>query len=334
MFKVGAPPRPQRKTIMKRYISTILAGAALTAGAQIFEVQSVEPITLPAGLRQTQVAAISHDGSFVLLTDDTYNGLARLDLATGAAEVITTATGAGIDPSLSADDSHVAFRDVTYSETHRRLTAVQVADLSTRQLTRVVPHSREVQGVAISGDAAVAVVAGQTARRTITPPSSTSRPDGARAAAPRASAERPVLSIAGEQLMITRGGTTTLLSPCGTDGCSYIWPSLSPDGRRVMFYLVGRGIYSCDLNGGDLRFVADLHAPVWYSDDVIVAMNDVDGLDTQVSSEIIAVRLSDGERQTLCGGSDLIAMYPVANAATRRIAFTTRDGAPHLITLR
>lgn len=314
---------------MKRYISTILAGAALTAGAQIFEVQSVEPITLPAGLRQTQVAAISHDGSFVLLTDDTYNGLARLDLASGAAEVITTATGAGIDPSLSADDSHVAFRDVTYSETHRRLTAVQVADLSTRQLTRVVPHSREVQGVAISGDAAVAVVAGQPARRAITAATTT----GARRAR-AATAERPVLSIAGEQLMITRGGTTTLLSPCGTDGCSYIWPSLSPSGKRVMFYLVGRGIYTSNLDGSDLRFVADLHAPVWYSDDVIVAMNDVDGLDTQVSSEIIAVRLSDGERQTLCGGSDLIAMYPVANAATRRIAFTTRDGAPHLITLR
>lgn len=314
---------------MKHYISTILAGAALTAGAQIFEVQSVEPITLPAGLRQTQVAAISHDGSFVLLTDDTYNGLARLDLATGAAEVITTATGAGIDPSLSADDSHVAFRDVTYSETHRRMTAVQVADLSTRQLTRVVPHSREVQGVAISGDAAVAVVAGQPARRAITAATTT----GARRAR-AASAERPVLSIASEQLMITRGGTTTLLSPCGTDGCSYIWPSLSPSGKRVMFYLVGRGIYTCNLDGSDLRFVADLHAPVWYSDDVIVAMNDVDGLETQVSSEIIAVRLSDGERQTLCGGSDLIAMYPVANAATRRIAFTTRDGAPHLITLR
>lgn len=314
---------------MKRYISTILAGAALTAGAQIFEVQSVEPITLPAGLRQTQVAAISHDGSFVLLTDDTYNGLARLDLATGAAEVITTATGAGIDPSLSADDSHVAFRDVTYSETHRRLTAVQVADLSTRQLTRVVPHSREVQGVAISGDAAVAVVAGQPARRAITAATTT----GARRAR-AASAERPVLSIASEQLMITRGGTTTLLSPCGTDGCSYIWPSLSPSGKHVMFYLVGRGIYTCNLDGSDLHFVADLHAPVWYSDDVIVAMNDVDGLDTQVSSEIIAVRLSDGERQTLCGGSDLIAMYPVANAATRRIAFTSRDGAPHLITLR
>ncbi len=320
---------------MKRYISTIIAAATLTAGAQIFEVQSVEPITLPAGLRQTQVAAISHDGSFVLLTDDTYNGLARLDLATGAAEVITTATGAGIDPSLSADDSHVAFRDVTYSETHRRLTAVQVADLSTRQLTRVVPHSREVQGVAISGDAAVAVVAGQPARRAIaTPPSATTSSSEARAAAPRLSDERPVLSIADEQLMITRGGTTTLLSPCGTDGCSYIWPSLSPSGKRVMFYLVGRGIYTCDLNGGDLRFVADLHAPVWYSDDVIVAMNDIDGHDTQVSSEIVAVRLSDGERQTLCGGSDLIAMYPVANAATRRIAFTTRDGAPHLITLR
>lgn len=314
---------------MKRYISTILAGAALTAGAQIFEVQSVEPITLPAGLRQTQVAAISHDGSFVLFTDDTYNGLARLDLASGAAEVITTATGAGIDPSLSADDSHVAFRDVTYSETHRRMTAVQVADLSTRQLTRVVPPSREVQAVAISGDAAVAVVAGQPARRAITAATTT----GARRAR-AASAERPVLSIAGEQLMITRGGTTTPLSPCGTDGCSYIWPSLSPSGKRVMFYLVGRGIYTCNLDGDDLRFVADLHAPVWYSDDVIVAMNDVDGLETQVSSEIIAVRLSDGERQTLCGGSDLIAMYPVANAATRRIAFTTRDGAPHLITLR
>ena len=313
---------------MKRFASILLAATALSAAAQILSVKAVEPLSLPAGCGMTQVAAFSHDGTFLLLTGDTYNGLTRYDIATGSTTLLTNADGAGIDPRLSADDSHVLFRDVTYSDTHRRLTAVRVADMATGHLTQVVPPSREVQGADFAGQTATAVVAGHPARRAV------STVDTRRARGARARGDAPVLSIDHEQLMITREGTTTLLSPCGTDGCSYIWPSLSPDGQRVMFYLVGSGIYTCNLDGGDVRFVADLHAPVWYTDDIIIAMNDIDGEYTQVSSEIVAVRLGDGTRQTLCGGKDVIAMYPVANAATARIAFTTRDGAPYLISLR
>ena len=309
---------------MKRIISIVMLFAALSTGAQILNVKSIEPLRLPADISTTQVVAISHDGSFALLTDATYNGLTRYDFASGQTSVVSYAVGAGLAPAISLDDSHVAFREVSFSETHRRLTAVKVANFATRATSYVVPPSREVQGVAFTGQTATAIVAGQPARRAI------AEIDSRRV---RAAQAEPVLSINNEQLMITRDGVTTLLSPCGTEGCSYIWPSVSPSGRRIMFYLVGSGIYTCNLNGSDLKFVADLHAPVWYTDDVIIAMNDIDGIDTQVSSEIVAIRLNNGEKQVLCGGDDFIAMYPQACAKVGRIAFTTRDGAPYLISL-
>lgn len=314
---------------MKRIFALTLTAFALTASAQIFNVGAVEPLAVPADSPYTMVVAMSHAGDFALLTTDTYDGIARYDFATRRTTIVTEAHGAGIAPALSSDDAVVAYREVSYDATHRRYSAARAANLRTGEETEVMAPSRDLCAVAVDGNVATAIMGADR----ISPRRVISRGDTDKVSDPRRISAQPVLAIDRGQLTITVGDNTRVLSPCGTEGTSYIWPSLSPDGTRVMFYLVGGGIYTCDLDGGNLKFVSDLRAPVWYDDDTIIAMNDIDGHDTQESSTLVAVRLSTGEQQVLCGGNDLIAMYPQASDKAQAVAFTTAAGAPYLLHL-
>ncbi len=314
---------------MKRTILLPILSAAITASAQLFTVSDVDPLALPADCPFTDVAAVSHAGDYALLTSDVSNGLARYDFKSGELSVISDAVGAGLSPVISADDSSVAYRVVSYDDTHRRFTAARVVNLNTGEDTELIAPSRTLCGIGVSGDVATAV----EGRDVMPVKRYVPRQGQRRIRDARGDGQVPVLSIDRGQLLITIGESTRVFSPCGTRGTSYIWASISPNGKRVMFYLIGSGIYTCDLNGDDVTFVADLHAPVWYDDSTIIAMNDIDGEYTQVSSELVAVDLGSGERQVLCGNSEFIAMYPQASASAGIVAFTTRDGTPYLMQL-
>ena len=135
-----------------------------------------------------------------------------------------------------------------------------------------------------------------------------------------------MLSIDKGKLMITINGKTRNLSPNG-NGYSYMWASLSPDGTQVCFYQAAHGTYVCNLDGSNVHKVGKMRAPVWYDDQTIVGMIDLDDGEFIYASTIVAATL-DGKTQTLTG-DDLIAMYP--HAANGKIAFSTPAGEAYII---
>ena len=136
----------------------------------------------------------------------------------------------------------------------------------------------------------------------------------------------PVLSINKGQLMITINGKTRNLSPNGTQ-FSYLWPSLSPDGTKVLYYVAAHGAYVCNLDGSNVQKVGKMRAPVWYDDNTVVGMMDQDDGEFIYASTIVAATL-DGKTQVLTDDST-IAMYPHAIAG--KIAFSTPAGEAYII---
>jgi hypothetical protein len=126
--------------------------------------------------------------------------------------------------------------------------------------------------------------------------------------------------------MITVNGKTRNLSPNGNQ-FSYLWPSLSPDGTKVLYYLAAHGAYVCNLDGSNVRKVGQMRAPVWYDDNTIVGMMDKDDGEFIYASTIVATTL-DGATQTLTDDAT-IAMYP--HAAAGKIAFSTPAGEAYII---
>lgn len=283
----------------------------LSVMAQVFSVQSVEQVTLPDGCEM--VADISPDGNRLLLTTGAHEGLKSFEPSSGKTVVLTNSEGAGYEARFAADGNTVLYRETTFTPKHLRMTSLNTVDLNTGSKLVLQDATRDLQGVRLNGSNAMIVNKGKLKAKSF---------NGKKAE------KQPVLSISNRQLMLTKNGKTAVFSPNGTDH-SYIWPSLSPDGQKVLYYVCGVGAFVCDLNGKNIKSLGTLRAPKWYDDSIVIGMNDQDNGEVVVSSAIVASTL-DGTQQTLTDNS-VIAQYPKPAPMAGKIAFTTPAGQAYII---
>lgn len=257
---------------MKKIFLCIGLAIATMASAQVLKVQNQQQLATPEG--DIKVAGIAPDASYVLLTTTSNEGLKKYTIATGAIESLTTAQGAGYNAEIAADGQTVVFREKVMAPNRTMQTSIKSLKLADKTTTMLQAPTRNARQLAVA--------------RNI-------------------HAVRPTVSIENQQLMLTIGATTTTLSPCGTNK-SYIWPSVSPDGKKVLFYVCGVGAYVSGIDGKNVQFLGhDLRAPKWYNNEIVIGMNDQDNGEVTTSSEIVAVNLK-GQKQVLTSGIN--AMYP------------------------
>ncbi len=291
----------------------VLALVPMMAMAQIFEVASIQQLATPVNI-DAKVAGISPDGSYILLTTSSNEGLQKFDLATSEITVITKAEGAGYNAQISSDGKDVVYRETTTGTDRLRRSKLVRQTLASKSTCTIVPETRNLEGFAIHGNAVLAVNKRKVSR------------------VGEVVEARPVVSIKDCQLMISRGNESVVLSPNGTNA-SYLWPSISPNGKKICYYVAGRGCWVCDIDGSNPQFIArQCRAAQWYDDNTIIAMADEDDGHNITISTIVAYTL-DGKHQVLTG-KDLIAIYPYASAAAKKIAFSTEDGKTYLLNLK
>jgi len=289
--------------------------ATLTVGgwAQVFNIASLVPVALPPDVG-SKVVAISGQGDFLLLTADDNSGLTKLDLSTGKAQNITRAAGAGYDARVSPDGKRVVYRENSFTSGHLRMVSLRSINLGSGQSRELVAPTRNLQGVGINNQAALPVTRGQVSAKGFE--GKVSDKSGV------------VLSINNRQLMISRNGKTRNLSPNGKDK-SYLWPSLSPDGTKILYYVGAEGAFVCNLDGSNVKSLGMMRAPQWWDDATVVGMYDQDDGEFVYASRIVATNLK-GDKQSLTPDS-LIAMYPKVSAQAGKIAFSTPDGKAYII---
>ena len=298
---------------MRKAALALAAAFAVGCWAQVFNVASLVPVQLPEDVG-TKVVAISGQGDFILLTTDNNSGLTKLDLSTGKAQNITQAAGAGYDARVSPDGKRVVYRENLFTPGHLRMVSLRSVNLESGQHNELVGPTRSLQGMALNNQAALPVTRGQVAAKGF---------EG------RVSAKNAVvLSINNRQLMISRNGKTRNLSPNGKEK-SYLWPSLSPDGTKILYYVGAEGAFVCNLDGGNVKPLGMMRAPQWWDDSTVVGMYDQDDGEFVYASRIVATNLK-GDKQTLTPDS-LIAMYPKVSAQAGKIAFSTPDGKAYII---
>jgi hypothetical protein len=131
-------------------------------------------------------------------------------------------------------------------------------------------------------------------------------------------------------MVLTQGNKTTVLTPNGVDE-AYNWASLSPDGTKILYYVSGKGCYTCDLHGSDIHYIAlDCRAPQWYNNHIIVGMHDEDNGKWMTASAIVAYNMQ-GDKQILVNKENM-AVYPYA--ADGKIAFSTIYGEIYLMNVK
>lgn len=290
---------------------------AVGVQAQIMNVSNIERLTVTGDEnRISQAVAISPQGDYILLSTDTKNGLVKLDLASGGTKVLTDKPGTGSDVQISSDGQQVVYGEVSYKN-KRRYEAVKTINLASGKSKTLVKPTRDLRGYSAGNSNAVVVTNDQVKTFELAKGGSIET-------------SRPVLSHHHLKLYITRDGATSLFAPNGPDE-RYIWSSLSPNGKRVLYYVSGHGAFVCDIDGNNVISMGNLTAPKWWDDDTIIGMDEEDDEYAIIASRIVARTLS-GEQQVLTG-DNIIATYPLPSAQSGKIVFSTPDGQIYLINM-
>lgn len=276
---------------------TILLCAAciisMFASAQLLEVVSTRQLPIHSG-EELKVAGFSPKGNYLLLTNDVNNGLIRYDLVTGATQTISEASGAGWSVKISEDGQCIVYRE-RYMETDQLMKHNIVKyDMSDQKKAIVAKNQRNMNQL-VHANGANSVTINEDLH-----------------------------------MMLVHNGKNIVLAPNGTNE-AYNWASISPDGQKILYYVSGRGCYTCDLKGGNVQYIADhCRAPQWYDNNTIIGMHDEDDGKYLTASAIVAYNLQ-GQKQILVN-KEMMAIYPYA--AEGQIAFSTAGGEIYLIKVK
>ena len=277
-----------RKTML--FVAACLL--SLAASAQVLEVVSMQKLPIPAQA-EMKVAGISPDGSYLLLTSGSNQGLQRYDLASQSLTTITDAAGAGYNVQVSNNGQEVVYRETTIDRNNLRQNKVVRLNMYNQRQNVVARGQRDMKQM-VTSDNLTSV------------------------------------SIKDRLIVLKRNGLTTTLAPNGNH-LSYIWPSVSPDGSKICYYVCGNGCWVANIDGSNPQYIGhDCQAAKWYDNNTLVAMASEDDGHFTTASAIVLYTL-DGKMQTLTNDS-MIAMYPYA--AENAIVFSTIEGETYLLNVK
>jgi len=253
----------------------------------------------------------------LLVSRSGYDGLMLLDTRSGKMQVITGDAGAGYEPAVTADGKTVFYRSDSFSD-NMKYSSVYSYDISSGAKELLTENGRDVIPPAVSGNAVLL-----------------KSEEGA-----RVKQAGPVLKSGGEESFVVieemmpvlyRGSERKELMPNG-DGF-YIWASLSPDGTKILYNYQGRGTFICDTEGEIIHDLGRINAPRWFSDRLVIGMDDRDDGYRITSSELVYYSLGEKKRGILTSTPGRSEMFPFA-AGNRRIAFCTDNGEIYIMKVR
>ena len=277
---------------MKKIMLSLALAISMIASAQVFEVGQLTKLNTPTDT-DVKVAGVSADGSYVLITSGSNQGLRRYDVATGKTTTITTAAGAGYNVQISKDGQELVYRETSFDAQGLRKNNIIRHDLATAKTATVAKAQRDMKAMVNTG-ANVSV------------------------------------SINDRKIVLNKNGKNIILAPNGSNE-SYIWPSVSPDGTKLCYYVCGNGCWVANLDGSGKQYIGHgVQAAKWYDNNTLVAMDAEDDGHFTTASAVVAYTL-DGKKQVLTNGS-MIAMYP--HVANNLVVFSTLEGETYMLNVK
>jgi Tol biopolymer transport system component len=270
---------------------------------------------------------LSPDGSRIFFTSAGYKGLWYYDMRTKKIVPFTTEQGAGYEFAFSNDGKSVYYRVNNFNNNGLRTSQTMVQkNISTKQ-RQVLETAHELSAprmlksnklAYISNNKIVLKAAGKALKK---------------------SSAQNILSdaaicIEDQALVLYSNGNKKAMTPLGEG--SYIWPSLSPDGTKILCTEVRKGTFISDLNGNVLvNLGRELSSPKWSPDGKwIVYMVERDNGVEYTASDIYAVSADGLKKVQLTATDDVCEMYPEWSADGKGVLFHTERGSIYLMKLK
>jgi Tol biopolymer transport system component len=255
----------------------------------------------------------------LLLTSSDYAGLSIMDLSTGTSMQISGSRGAGYEPSFTTDGQAVIFREDTYRNL-KRYSSLAMFSLKTGRKTIIEPESRDLGSPVVAGDK-LHYRLENTVKGVATGTS-----------ASKSQAEEKWLILENMAPVLYVNKERRPLKPNGEG--YYIWPSLSPDGSRILYNFNGICTYVCDNEGKIIAVPGRINAPRWLTDNIIIGMDDRDDGYRITSSEIVCYSIKSGTATRLTSTEDIHEIYPVPFPGGEKVIYQASDGRLFIMYLK
>ena len=119
------------------------------------------------------------------------------------------------------------------------------------------------------------------------------------------------------------------------EGKMVINPILSPDGRKIAFQIVGKGLMVCDADGSGLKSLGKYSHASWMPDNnYVMAARISDNGDVFTKSDIYCIDVNNGSAVNITPYTDVIPVTMAVSPDGSKVAFDNdTDGAIYVIDL-
>ncbi len=258
---------------------------------------------------------LSSDGSLLAFTSSSYEGLSVYNFTDETIQKVSDDQGAGYDPIFSNDNKNVFFKNLTY-ESKLRNEGIKSYDITTKTQKEMLHPRRNMRQPQAFQNGFMVFADSKIFKSTF--------------GKTEAKISNYVWSD-GNNLNIYKNDKTHILNPIeGANG--YIWASLSPNAKMIVFTAAGKGTYVCDLNGKILADLGYLNAPAWHGNDFVVGMQDKDDGHFVTESKVL-IKSIDGKMEKILSENNQIAMYPSSASSVDKVAYNTISGDIYIVEL-
>lgn len=273
------------------------------------KVTKIEKIELPNTIRAFQMK-FSPDGSLIYFTNIYYDGIWKYDIKNKKVDQITNDKFSGYDYAI--DDSKIFYRRTIINGTNRYQEIVE-KDLSTNQIKVIDSGEELTTPFLISGK--ILYTKNRT-KLNIEPPQTK---------------EIKILGIENTKIIILKDGKKEIFDPLSNG--SYIWPSISLDGKLIVAYEMTKGTFICTPEGHIVSMLGRKNAPSFTRDGKwIVYMKDKDDGHNIITSDIYITSIDGSKNIQLTNDPDIIELNPICSPIENKILFSSLNGELYLLT--
>ena len=246
----------------------------------------------------------SPDGSQIAVTTDNYAGILVVDADGSNLRTITNESGAGYKMKWNADGSQILGR-TNIIENNRVVHEIKAWNVRTGEIETLVEKKRNIEGVPTWKSISI----------------------------------KPTLeSSSVYEIMVNNPAKATELIPSLKEftGKIIINPAQSIDGTKVAFQIPGKGMWICNSDGSDVKFLGKGSNPQWLNDNesLIYTVVTDDGSNF-TSSDIYSINITTGKKYLLTGNTDIIPLTPSVSPNGEKVIFeNAKDASIYIINLK
>lgn len=305
---------------MSKYLLILMFFVLIPLLGQNIKVISNEPITSKEQ-GTFYYPQVSPTGEAILFTSENYDGIWMMNYKNGMIEKIIDGNGSGYEPMFSENGEVIVYRESEYMN-NRKYSELRKYNILTKTTELIEQKTRDLSPP-LSGvsNTASYTINNKVITKTVS--------DELKK---RESSDEVLVTIENSDVVLYENGERRVFNPLGEG--NYIWPSISPDGTKLLFTFAGKGSYVTDLEGSIITEFGYSHYPNWSKDGKwIVYMDDRDDGVHVTSSDIYVVSVDGSVKVNVTKNDSEIEMYPRWSSSPNDIVYNTIDGVIYKLTL-